>query len=403
MNKILQFFQKVIVAFKLYISFLYVRLCGKGLKKKDIWLICEKLSEARDNGYHLYTYIRKNHPEIAAYYVIEKDSVDLCKIIPYGNIIYANTLKHFVYYLCALNSICSQPSGAAPEPKRVVKKLNLARKDQRVINLKHGITKDELSHDMDFSKTHYALLACASQIEQDFIVNTYQYPRSIAQNIGFCRFDNLINNDSQKKKEILIMPTFRKWLVSKRIPNEASESEKTEFLRSQYYCEYSKLLKNDTLIEFIKRKGYSLVFYPHYAAQPFIHCFDNCKSDAVIIADRYHYDVQQLLIESACLITDYSSIYFDFAYMEKPEIFFQFDEEQYRSTHYKKGYFDYRADGFGPVFEKNDQVISYLMKMIENDCELEKKYHDRITTFFDRRDNHNCERTFEAIMRIGQK
>lgn len=48
------------------------------------------------------------------------------------------------------------------------------------------------------------------------------------------------------------------------------------------------------------------------------------------------YDVQQLLKESLLLITDYSSVFFDMMYMNKPVIFYQFDENQYRKVIIKK-------------------------------------------------------------------
>ena len=69
-------------------------------------------------------------------------------------------------------------------------------------------------------------------------------------------------------------------------------------------------------------------------------------SDRIIIADM-KYDVQQLLKESLLLITDYSSVFFDMMYMNKPVNFYQFDEKQYRKSHYKEGYLNYQ--NVGPV------------------------------------------------------
>ena len=60
------------------------------LYKKDIWLICEKITEARDNGYHFFKYVKENHPEVNAYYVIAKGSPDSEKVNHYGNIVAAN-------------------------------------------------------------------------------------------------------------------------------------------------------------------------------------------------------------------------------------------------------------------------------------------------------------------------
>lgn len=45
-------------------------------RNKSIWLISERGTDARDNGYHFFRYLREKHPEIECYYVITKDSPD---------------------------------------------------------------------------------------------------------------------------------------------------------------------------------------------------------------------------------------------------------------------------------------------------------------------------------------
>ena len=50
------------------------------------------------------------------------------------------------------------------------------------------------------------------------------------------------------------------------------------------------------------------------------------------------------------MITDYSSVAFEMAYLKKAVLYYQFDEEEFFSgKHWQKGYFDYRKDGFGAV------------------------------------------------------
>jgi len=98
----------------------------------------------------------------------------------------------------------------------------------------------------------------------------------------------------------------------------------------------------------LEQYGYTLVFYPHIEMQKHLAQF-HTDSARVYLADSTTHDVQQLLLDCALLITDYSSVFFDVAYLEKPELYYQFDETEFRQYHYKQGYFDYRRDGFGPV------------------------------------------------------
>ena len=234
---------------------------------------------------------------------------------------------------------------------------------------------------------------------EKFIQDKYGYFSKNAQLLGLCRFDKLMNKN-RTDRQILIMPTFRKYLVAKNNEKDANERECADFKQSHFYKEYVKLLSNKRLLEYLRKSDIKVVFYLHYSLQSFTKVFKEFENEIVIIADRRYYDVQDLLIKSAILVTDYSSVFFDFAYMGKPEVFFQFDENEYRAGHYKKGYFDYRIDGFGPVYKNVEDVVDYLIKILEENCTTDPIYLDRINQFFSIRDNHNCERTYNAIINL---
>lgn len=385
---------------KLFIAHLLLIPFGKNLRAKDIWLVSEKAAEARDNGYHFYKYVKDNHPEINIYYAITNDSPDKNKFTTDAKLITFNSWKHFFYCLAAKVSISSQPFGALPQQPADLfpysKKLR--RKDQVVIHLKHGITKDELPHTLDFTNTNFDLLCCVSDREKRFMQEMHGYPDENIKTVGFCRYDRLLA-DHIVKKQILIMPTHRMWLHAADTVHEASQKEKKAFEETEFYKVYSSLLSNPDLLKSIRNKQFKIIFYPHYALQSYISCFNRYSNDVVIIANRKQYDVQQLLLESSLLITDYSSVFFDFAYMGKPEIFYQFDEQQYRAGHFKKGYFDYHIDGFGPVFTEENEVVNEVKKMLDNGCLMSKLYKQRADGFFTYRDTDNCKRVFNEIYR----
>ena len=370
------------------------------LYKRDIWLISEKGTEARDNGFYFFKYIKEVHPEINAYFVITGDSPDLEKVSKYNSTVILNSFSHYAYSLTAKVSASSQPFGALPDPADRLYHLTkrLGRKDQVVIHLKHGITKDELPHSLDYSNTRFDLLCCVSDIERDFMQKIHGYPDEKIKTLGFCRFDALLT-PHEVEKQILIMPTHRIWLHAANTDKKAGTIEKELFKKSEFYCVYAELLENKRLKQIAKNEGYSIVFYPHYAMQSFIECFKEFADDSVIIADREHYDVQQLLMESALLITDYSSVFFDFAYMGKPEIFYQFDEKQYREGHFKKGYFDYYSDAFGKVCKNLNDVIDEVASILGSGCIMSDVYKKRVDNFFTIRDTNNCERIYEEVYR----
>ena len=398
MNRIKTYIAFVKNGLRLIVAYIIVHLFQKNLLKCDLWIIQEKHTEARDNGYHLFKYLREKHPELQVHYVITSDSPDYPKVSKYNNVIEYESFRHFIYYVASKYSISSQPYGAIPYPSGWLyhKFSFLCRKDQKVIFLTHGIQKDELSHEFDFEKAHFSLICCAAKREQEFLIEAYGYSQKNAQLLGLCRFDNLYNNHCQKR-QLLIMPTFRNYLVAADRTKKASNDENARFIISDFYEAYYSLLTDERILCASKRNNYSIVFYLHYSFQSYNDLFNTCANEVVMIADRINNDVQTLLMESSILVTDYSSVFFDFAYMGKPEVYFQFDEKEYRKGHYKKGYFDYERDGFGPVIKDLDKLIEYLIVLMENECPIEKRYLDRINSFFAFRDDHNCERTYEAI------
>lgn len=372
----------------------------KSILKEDIWLFQEKHTEARDNAYHLYAYVKEKHPETTAYFSIVKGSSDCSKIDKYQTTINADSLIHYIYWLGAKYSVGSQPDGAIPYPIDWVKRLKfLCRKDQKTVFLQHGIIKDDIPS-LYFNNTQFDLFICSSEKEYRYIREKYGYPSSNLGLLGMCRFDNLTKS-TNNNKQILIMPTFRSWLKSSDPEHEATEYEKQIFKQSAFYNMYANLLTNTRLQILAQNEGYRIVFYLHFALQSYSSCFKQFEDETVLIADREHFDVQQLLIDSSILITDYSSIFFDFAYMRKPEVFFQFDKEDYREKHYQTGYFTYEKDAFGPVYTDIDSVIDYLEFLLKNHCNIEYIYGHRIDGFFAFRDNYNCERNFRAIKKLS--
>jgi CDP-glycerol glycerophosphotransferase (TagB/SpsB family) len=123
-------------------------------------------------------------------------------------------------------------------------------------------------------------------------------------------------------------------------------------------------------------------------------------SRSVVIASIEEYDIQTLLKESKLLITDYSSVFFDFAYMNKPTIYYQFDEEDFFGSQYDKGYFDYRDNGFGDVVTQKRALLEAIKKVVNNNFEMEEKYKERIKGFFVLHDEKNRERIYNEIIKL---
>jgi CDP-glycerol glycerophosphotransferase (TagB/SpsB family) len=279
---------------------------------------------------------------------------------------------------------------AAPD---LIAYYHLAQKGLRArgkkVFLQHGITINRQDW-MHYPTLRVDMFACGAKMEYDFIHDNFGYPEGVVQYLGFCRFDHLRENYNPKR-EILVMPT---WRGSYYPSGEA-------FKETQYYKYFQSLLNNRKIIELLERLDYKLIFYPHAEIQCELHKFST-SSDRVILADKESYDVQVLLKDCAMLVTDYSSVFFDVAYLRKPIIYYQFDKEEFRRYHYHQGYFEYERDGYGPVCETEEAVVNEICSIAENDFNMKDMYMNRINACFEMEDTDNCKRTYEAVCKLLQ-
>lgn len=366
--------------YKLYLKF----------SNKKLWVICEGKDDARDNGYILFKYIRETHPEVNAYYAININCKSYKKVSELENIINFGSFKHWVYYIAASKNISNHKSANPNSALFYILHYYKIIKGNRIF-LQHGVTMNDVKF-LHYNETKFDLFVCGAAPEYNYILKNFGYSPEKISYLGFPRFDRLWNCEIQKK-QIVIMPTWRSWLG--RETNILSK--KKDFQKSDYYKRYQNLINNYELIEFIEKNDINIYFYPHANMQKFINNFST-KSNNIRIVTEDNYDIQSLISESSLMISDYSSVTIDFAYMQKPLIYYQFDKKEFRQNHISEGYFSYENMGFGPITSSEDELIKIVKKYFSNNLEIQSKYLNRNIDFFQIRDNRNCERIFNKIL-----
>lgn len=112
---------------------------------------------------------------------------------------------------------------------------------------------------------------------------------------------------------------------------------------------------------------------------------------AIDVSD--HPDINDLLLASDVLVTDYSSVIFEYALLRRPMVFFAPDLDAYEGE--RGFYFDYRTGVPGPVVETTEAVADYVRSGAVD--------HDRIDAFrawaYDVADGRATERFLERIVR----
>lgn len=357
---------------------------------RDFWLVCEDKNEARDNGYWFFKYVRENHPKQKIAYAINKKAVDYNKVKDLGKVISYGGLSHWFWYLVADKNISSQKSGKPNAALCYLFEVVLKLRKKNRYFLQHGVTINNVEF-LHYKNTYMHKFMVATIQEEKFIKSKFGYPGGSICLTGFCRFDELFDV-TVNKKQILVMPTWRQW-IAKGVETEKIEGSNV-FEETNYFKTWKSFLNSEELNSLLEKYDKELVFYPHRNMQQYIDKFStNCKR--IKIANSAEYDVQTLLKESALLITDYSSVFFDFAYMKKPIIFYQFDEDAFRKHQYSEGYFDYKNNGLSDWCENEEQLINLLRNCLDNN--LQKQNIDAVDEYFAHRDNKNCERNYLII------
>ena len=362
-------------------------------RHKDLWLICDYELEARDNPYWLFKYIREKHPEQEIVYAISYASPDYARVAALGPTVPYGSLKHWVYYLAASKNISSQKGG---KPNAAVcyllEVVTGVLKNTRIF-LQHGIIKDDLSY-LYYKNTKMRMFVTTVPREYEFVRDTFGYPEGYVQMPGLPRYDNLFPVASEEKF-VLVMPTWRKWIahtVTDAVEHADSFSE-TEFARAW------KHFLEDPFVSEMKEKNIRFIFYLHRNMQKFASYFEGL-SDNVTVAVWPEYDCQDLMKRCLCMVTDYSSVAMDVAYMRKPVLYYQFDYDMFRKGHMGLGYYDYRKDGFGPICADAGQLVEELKKTMARAYTMEDMYLQRCDAFFYYHDRDYCKRNYEAIKAI---
>lgn len=121
---------------------------------------------------------------------------------------------------------------------------------------------------------------------------------------------------------------------------------------------------------------YVVLLRMHYLITNNIH-IDKYKGFVLNYSEGY--DIQELYLISDVLITDYSSVMFDYSNLKRPIIFFTYDIEQYRDS-LRGFYFDFEGEAPGPLVVDTEGVINSLKALDQ----INEKYREKQLNFYNK-------------------
>ena len=331
-----------------------------------------------DSPKYIYEYMKTHYPQYKYYWIFQdvNDSTlpEECHKIQKGSPDYFEIFKKAHIWV-----------SNARLPVYMKKKKN-----QYYIQTWHGTPLKRLANDMqkvripNTTTADYKYHFYWATRRWDYLVSPNPYSTEIFQSafwmhpdqileIGYPRNDILVTRQDdhvfhdtirqqlgipKHKKVILYAPTWR--------DDEFIETEENQFDLQLDLKKFKQTLGDDYVI---------LLRMHYFIDDP----MDLSGMEGFAVDVSTYKDVSELYLISDVLVTDYSSVMFDFGVLKRPQLFYAYDIEKYDKD-LRGFYIDYHKDLPGPVYETSDE----LLKGLQNLETIARDYEDNIEAFYQR-------------------
>lgn len=372
---------------------------------RDAWVLMDRITDADDNAQRLFEYLRLHRPDINAWFVLDKQSADWPALRKrFGRRVIAHGSATWVTLMLNCRHLISSHIDAPIQRPRQIMKIT-RRPRWSFVFLQHGVIKDDISGWLNPKQID--LFVTSTPQEHASIVgdgSSYVFTEKEVKRTGLARFDRLLEMGrgvaESEQRLILVAPTWRNWLNQPLAAGETKRQIVDNFPTTEYARNWFGLLHSEALADLCREAELKIGFLPHPNVQPVL---ESVHLPPHVLALRYaDHDVQRLFAEAALLVTDYSSVAFNSAYIDRPVVYFQFDQQLVELGGHlgRKGYFDFARDGFGPVALNLDDAVDKITKAVRSGRRLQSPYLERAAAAFPERDGGCCRRIVAAIEQL---
>lgn len=206
--------------------------------------------------------------------------------------------------------------------------------------------------------------------------------------VGYPRDDFMLNftdADVKRIKESLELPADKKILLYAPTWRDNQHTAGVGYVYTNP-VDFGKL--RDSLSD-----EWVILFRAHYLVA---NAFDFDEYEGFVYNVSKYDDINDLYVISDMLITDYSSVFFDYANLKRPVLYYMYDLEYYKDE--LRGFYIDLSELPGPIIEKEEDLIPAIRKL-----DKEFKYDEKYQRFNERfnylNDGHASQRLIEEIMR----
>lgn len=249
-----------------------------------------------------------------------------------------------------------------------------------------GMSFDEMtaSYDRDVEKYDYMIspnsfttevFQSAFAIDKDKLIET-GYPRNDC-------LSNYTEEDIKETKEKFGIPMDKKVILY--APTWRDNNFTTKGYRFELEVEFQKWQE-------ILGDEYVVLFKPHYLI---VNKFKLKDFEGFVYSIPATADISELYVISDMLITDYSSVFFDYAILKRPIYFYMFDLEHYQEE-LRGFYIDIYKELPGKIFEQEESLLTEIAEG-NYDYEFLEEFNTR---FNNMEDGNASQRVLTTVFNI---
>lgn len=378
-----QHFEEETQQYKQQKEIYFIRTKACQLKKQEpIWLYYDLYTVKKDNAYYQFINdFKHSEDNIKRYYIYNCD-IDTIKdqftpeqqkyLVQFGS------TKHKILYVAASKVLTAffGFSPISPFKKENVEMFYSDLIEFETIYLQHGVLHASLRMDNAVERCRAEKIVVSSQFEIDNYMKNYHYQRSDLVATGMSRYDHIDKNQKPKNR-ILFAPSWRFYLT---YSPEFSvwQVENSKFVSSDYYQNIFEFISSERLHQLLEDHDLYLDFKLHPIISSSAQNIFQISSDRIqILKDTANVTDYQIFM------TDFSSYVFDYAYLNRPIIYFVPDMEQFKAgmNHYRELDLPFEK-AFGNLVLAPEDATDEIERIILRNFVPDPIFSDRMNDFY---------------------
>ena len=332
-------------------TILFISYHGRGYSCNPKYIHQELLQDERFKGFNFIWALKDTSQEIEGATIIKYRSLQYFYYLAKSKIWISNC-KLPSYCLKKRKQVYIQTWHGTPL-KRLAYDINI---DEKQTFYRSKMSKQEMVKSYDDDSKQYNYLISPNSFTSEKYQSCFKVSSDKIKEFGYPRNDFLVNLKQDQIEQLKVklgLPSDKKIILYAPTWRDNSFNHKGYTFNLQ--CDFKKW-------QHYLEKDYVVIFKPHYLIS---NKFDNEQFKDFLYLFDANIDINELYAVSDLLITDYSSVFFDYSILDRPILFYMYDLDDYRDN-LRGFYLDIDKDLPGQVVKHEEDLFKIIINDMHN-------------------------------------